>query len=1034
MRNVESNRNTSGRRALETRESMHTFQKKSRQGISVRQEQAVIPAPKQTTEVLCMHQRKVSKYTASEDTCEVGRDFEEIVHDAIKKSPNITLPEINDNCGVKPENIFRGRVSLSIERLRQERWEVSNALKLCLLVAKEIWNLDTCPHQMSDDNFEFMKVHLCPLYTSTLPFALRSLLDMVEVGRGWEYIKEIDRLSQLITRFSWKACPARKEYFQMSAEIYRRFLYKELDYLRHIKDSPLPFAVRNASNIIDRILRQEAPASYFNFLTRQDMNKIRDEKENLLLMIKSNIDGKGATPKTESLEELRKTMFSETAGLWAVRQYHDELRARLDEVMVKNKEEDVTGQQRACLLETLIVFSDQYSDDINEFRTLRQDVEESLIIVVKSILLVIAKDVDNADCWKAESLILIGHLYKENWPDKKYKCLYLHCMQAQKGMASITRMELAEYAQCLQQIDRVSVHLRIRHAHRDCFLMPADMFKQLYYDYGRLITSLDPEDELVKEISKIEQKLYTGLFVNVFNQLDRYKNANPNMSREDISHWMSSYRSHFINTKPYLFILYPGAMDKWGRIACSVWSDNLCELSKKKSFDKDDIDSLLHLKEIAPHVDDRFVRSNLIRTLQQLLRFILERSDTEYEFIEEIMELSRWIDELKELNIPMQLLIKLNVQWKEKYRHMMSAKTAASPDVPARVVPAYAHSDIAGVSPEAARHPHARQEITPERTATRRSFQQPVSVSDSTPVAQSETAISLQPRSQQQSSFQQPMVLPEDKPGHPLVNDIQRMPEQSAGPVKQLRLSPESRALSQVPIQDKEYQQQSILVARYGFTLSQPLSGQQSLDLPLPFEYPFGLSSSVFATDSALETCLRQYRPVEYTTHKMDNDNVVQGQRYLFCITRHYLQQKENGAYGSTPEMHFPASIGSCYYPAFMQGMAYLATWLLQINDGLVTQDDIYQPLMHLYDEDGDAMIRGLFDHLVKHQGRIGNFDIISNLFCFRNYLLFIRSLAGLRNDNQPASCSDKTGATCTVRQDTAGFAIEPDFVHDRTS
>ena len=166
----------------------------------------------------------------------------------------------------------------------------------------------------------------------------------------------------------------------------------------------------------------------------------------------------------------------------------------------------------------------------------------------------------------------------------------------------------------------------------------------------------------------------------------------------------------------------------------------------------------------------------------------------------------------------------------------------------------------------------------------------------------------------------------------------------------------------------------------------------------------------------------------------MGSDNVVQGQRYLFCITRHYLQQKEKGAYASTPEMHVPANIGSCYYPAFMQGMVYLATWLLQINDGLVTRDDIYQPLMHLYDEDGDVMIRELFDHLVKHQGRIGNFDIISNLFCFRNYLLFIRSLAGLRNDTQPASCPDKTGATCTVRQDTAGFAIEPDFVHDRTS
>lgn len=620
-----------------------------------------------------------------------------------------------------------------------------------------------------------------------------------------------------------------------------------------------------------------------------------------------------------------------------------------------------------------------------------------------------------------------------------------------ESAATRARLIALTFAQCLQQFDKLVAYVKSWHTHEDYLLSAADMFKQMYTDYRQLTTMLNPEDRMIRQIMDknigiFEGILYRALFANVFTRFKECKEI-PGSSRETLNQLMSSYRSYFMKTQPYLFILNDHARKNWAGIACFVWGDNLVSLGKNARFDKNNIDSLLCLKEIAPSVDNPVIKKRLESVLLRLFQFMLQRSDTEYEFIEETMELSRWIDELKETSQLKPLLEKRCEQWKKKYRRMMNAKATDAPDTPAGIMPVGAHADIAGAFSKAVDcHFHTGQEITPERTqsstafpripapATRRSFQQPVSVSDSTPIAQSEAAISLQLRSQQQSSFQQPMVSPEDKPGYPLVNDIQRMPEQSAGPVKQLRLSPESHALSQVPIQDKEYQQQSILVARCGFILSQPFSGQQSLDLPLPFEYPFGLSPSVFATDAALETCLRQYRPLEYTTRRMDNDNVVQGQRYLFCITRHYLQQKENGAYGSTPEMHFPANIGSCYYPAFMQGMAYLATWLFQINDGLITQDDIYQPLMHLYDEDGDVMIRGLFDHLVKHQGRIGNFDIISNLFCFRNYLLFIRSLAGLRNDNQPASCLDKTGATCTVRQDTAGFDIEPDFVHDRTS
>ena len=1038
MRSVASDRNVAGRRGLETWESMDTAQEKTRKGRSVQQERLVAPVCSRTTVVPHEPWQEVSD-TASGNTSEISS---RTVYVRQGKSLSAELAEIEKNCGAKPTRTLRNRVGSIIKKLQKEWRDDPNSLRLCLLVSKDIWKIETCRYTLNCTDGRFMKACLSSPYTDTLRPALQSLRDQIEAGRGWECHEKVDYLIRPVTRFLDTSIWSREECNLLIADLYRQLLCSEISYLEHIKDSPLPFSVRNSYNTIERTLSHESLAVCLDFLTQDETHEFKAEAALVLEYIKSNVDGDGAVQKRKSLEELRQTMFSETAGMWAARKYHDELRARLDEVMIKTQENNITDQQRVCLLETLIVFFEQYSDAANEFHTLREELNKLVIMLVKSILFAIAKDVDGADCWKAESLILIGNFYKENWPDEKYEILYLRCIQLQNVVGSAAtqaRMITLTFAQCLQQFDELFAYTKSWCENGAHWLSAADAFKQMHTDYDQLMTMLNSEDIMIKQvmdksIGKLGGILYTALFANVFSRFKEYK-TRPGLSRESLNKLMSPYQSYFIRTQPYLFMLYGRVRNEWAGIACCVWSDTLVRLGKNTRFDKNDIDSLLCLKEIAPSVDNPVIRRRLGTALLRLFHFMLKRSDTEYEFIEETMELSRWLDNLKETYQFLPLLESCCERWQKKYQRMMNAKAAAAPDTPAGIMPAGAHSDIAEVSLEAAgRHPHTRQEITPERTATRRSFQQSVSVSDSTPGAQSETAISPQLRSQQQSSFQQPMVLPEDKPGHPLVNDIQRMPEQSAGPVKQLRLSPESRALSQVPIQDKEYQQQSIRVARYGFTLSQPLSGQQSLDLPLPFEYPFGLSSSVFATDSALETCLRQYRPVEYTTHKMDNDNVVQGQRYLFCITRHYLQQKENGAYGSTPEMHFPASIGSCYYPAFMQGMAYLATWLLQINDGLVTQDDIYQPLMHLYDEDGDAMIRGLFDHLVKHQGRIGNFDIISNLFCFRNYLLFIRSLAGLRNDNQPASCSDKTGATCTVRQDTAGFAIEPDFVHDRTS
>ena len=1077
MQSVTSNRDVVGRRVLEAQEHTDVLQEKTPKWRSIHQEHAVIPVLNQTTVAPNAYWRTIRNYTTSENT----RVSRETTGTKKNRSSGVILPEINGYCKAEPTNRFRNLVCETIKRLQELECE-TNALQFCLLISKDVWRMKKYRKRLCDNDFSFMRANIGWFYTKHISCALTILQNHAKAGRSWEYVKEIDYIVQHFDFLFLDEGPSKNKSRSIVTKTYTQFFNNELDYLEHIKDSPLPYSVKNVSHIIERLLSTRAPAYFFKFLDKKYSDEIMMRYHCLLRVVSDNMSNSAdkevegddrkendANKKRKGLDELWKIMLSEVTNIWAERKYHDALRGRLDEVIVKIKADDVTDQQRLCILEMLVTFYSQYRDPISKFRTLRKELEDLFIDVTTLMLMVVINDANNTNYFKTEILVLIGNLHERKWLDKRCGDLYLLCVQPQNVVKTTSQPYSVAYTQCTRQVE--SIFAKLRDKHENNFLTAAEMLKQMFHEYGWLIMALDGMNQLMKDVNVLYCNLYESLFSEVFNLYRRYKKRTIMTDPKEIDDLMSSFRCHIMRIEPYLFLLIDQYRDEWKEIACSAWNTHLVELSKKELFNKGDVDSLLSLKRIAPDIPGGYTVWCVQYALLQFLQFMLDHvEDVGSAFIEETVELSEWIDDLGKTYDLMEAMKNRNAQWKEKYKSLMSAKAKTSSDTPAGMMPASTHSGIMGISLAAAGCPS----YTGEQTAPRMTqlltaplgipapapviqgvFQQPLSVSDSVPVSQSEAAVwsypesypelfpkplsalqeapvgdplhltehsrvqtyfrqlptgaSVQPPWQmappQPSLFRQSTMSPEDKPEYPFVSGIQHMSEPSTESTGAMNLSPPiNHEPSSVPIQDKR-----------GQAASRTSIIQEQLDTSeLCEQSPFDLPSK-FETDPALEAMSCRYRPIDYDTPEMDNSSMARGQQCLIHVTARYLQQKKNGLDGLASDTLLPTDIGSDCYPIFMHGIGFLQNWLFQINGELIDRDEIYVPLMGLYNDDGDVMIRDLFNRSLEYQLDRGNFQIASNLLCLRNHLLFIRSLLELKNDNQPSHCPNPTGETRTV-------------------
>lgn len=275
----------------------------------------------------------------------------------------------------------------------------------------------------------------------------------------------------------------------------------------------------------------------------------------------------------------------------------------------------------------------------------------------------------------------------------------------------------------------------------------------------------------------------------------------------------------------------------------------------------------------------------------------------------------------------------------------------------------------------------------------------------------------------QQPSLLQATVSSESEPEPPFSSDAQQMaghPDPLTGQPSLIDNEPLPG-----PVQDKEDHHQSRMIVNLKFAISRITRIPED---PKDARHP-GASTIIcdtlpdkitfrFAEDSTLAPGLHQYRPVDYDTTKMDNSQMISGQECLLYATEQYLQRKHRGLYNAAPDIHLPTNCGSEQFLVFVKGTRTLTNWLIQVNNDLtgmdINEETVYTVLMKLGSDGGKSAIHELFAHFVKHQGNLGNFDVMSNLFILRNYLLFIHSLLELKSDDRPTHRPDKGKSNAT--------------------
>ena len=895
----------------------------------------------------------------------------------------IVKPKIKNRGLSRVSDNFWCSLSASVQRLKSRdwMWTPANSLTACLCLLNEIREIKrNCRYRVSIHENNALKCTMGPSCDSSLYFALKELRQYAENGVGWQYVEALDCLAGCFGLVSSR-CKHKDDCRKAVGEIYQLFFDFELNYLEHIKDSPLRYSVEHAINLIDGMLSDSSPIHHFSFLAPDVITGFRTRKEHLFHVVQTNMSNEIADRTRKNLKESEKMALSQDAGQWLMREYYDELKDRFGKVMEKSVGGDVTVWQRICLLETVVAFFVQYPESVIVLHILHKELTGLISDIIKLILLAVVESTDDVDRLKLELLELVGYLGGKGLLDDNTKKLCLRWTQVQPVMESATKADKSSYAQCKQQIEIMLILSCIQSQARDRSMMAADMLTELLHRNMHMIDALDKEDELLKDIKKVKENIYTNLFLPIVEAYEKIRSFK--MSYIDTSIVMSSYQPDVIKLRPYVLLVMGDdaeSRSQWEKITCIIWWCDLDILHQKRLFTMEDVNSLLVMKAVVPLVVPQF-RIKVEGVLTKFFRFIMACHNEEM-FIKEAMELSQWVDDLQQTYRGIEIaLVECNRIWKEwkaTYDSMRACENiVALSDASVATKAAYACSatTVADIPPRKAidHCPRMGQQLVtphmmPHSTA---SSVMPVSVARASSHAHE---LSLMPI-QGEGDRQQPGVIIKHEPARSRWTKMQEDPAKCS--------------------------KEAINRPGEAITMCDALSAKVTF---------------VFANNSTLALRLHQYKPIDYGATAMDNSQMVHGQECLLYATGQYLRQRDNGLYDAVSEIHLPTNCGSEQFPVLLRGVRSLTNWLLQANGELtgmdIDEETVHATLMKLGSDNGKPAIHELFNYFIKHQGSIGNFEIMSNLFVLRNYLLFIHSLLELKTDAQPTYWPDKGDAT----------------------
>ena len=584
-------------------------------------------------------------------------------------------------CAYTVKDGVRKQVSRVLEDLERV-WDEhdGNPVARCVAVATAMERLTS---NKGFTQYRFMVCQLGPYYEDELDSALAIIKNLADRQYGWRYHKEIVVIVkhmelQEVERIDEKM----RGRIELLKDICLKVIDFELRYLRFIKDS----SCCNKYIVIysDAIMKDMLKCRYIGYRRLMDSvteNRIKQEKKRLTEIINTNL----ATGVTDQdAESLRKDAINRADDMMIRRRYHDFLRAQFSERKDEHyNKKDITTAEHLLFLREALELRAKCISELNDLDLLPRKIEAE--VTQKARMLLISSLHSGVQPEK-EVMDLIDDMVNNKVVSTECADLFLCC----KELESLPQPAITIDPQNSELINR-----KFSQRVNDIFNWftnnkkdtkeTADMLKQLFHEpeYMPQIKTLISKEPDKEKIKLLRQWLCGELFGSAIACFYKHK-GEQGTDKENFALIMSQFRHELAERIPYTFVM--GSWNGWwtraklANTACGAWYCDIKKLSTAESFRKEDIDCLLDLKRLAPHVPNKDLWIVLEKTLANFFQVVLR--DTGEIPAEEIEVLSQWVDGLSRVKCIGEQLKTNHELWKRTHGGAASARDTGLPDTP----------------------------------------------------------------------------------------------------------------------------------------------------------------------------------------------------------------------------------------------------------------------------------------------------------------------------------------------------------------
>ena len=1022
----------------ETQKDTATRQRAMHGGKSVRPEQAVIRSFSQMAVVPDRSQRTTT-------SCEVVMGSASWRGMETANISQTDIPVTERKCHDEPEQSFQSKVNSAIFKLgkTKEDSNSSDAVSYCIWIAKScqqlLQSVNGSRKQVdAPANLTFLITKMAPIYDAALKDALRQAQqDLARGENSRVYGKKLDRIARNVDLLL-REVPDYQNHRTRLHALLRHCIDNDLIYLEHLKleTSPSEYAVIAAAKSIEFLLGHRSSIHRLSLMSEDEMKTLQDKRDQLLETIFENTNDGTTERKKENRDVPERDVSPEiTKMLTKIKQF-DELNERFDKAKKGTGgevPEDI--QQCACILKALINMCNYYdqTDQTDQIDTgVFYEIRRYLSAVAKKILLSGICNTEKNPCM-SESLELIGGLMQSqhNWFSRECKTAYVRCMQSEADLMSAT----AETGNITGHYggETLDIVLNLAMSNTEAnWLKAAALLSQITSgDGGAMMPDMQMSSVPSFNIIKVKEVLSTKLFNPVLCEYNFHKKKS--MTKQQLSVQMNHRKPRFVKLIPYVFILKDACTrTAWKHAAYCVWHNDIERLRFAETFGKEDVDTLLYLKHLAPMTKDYHQRyRGMIDALENFFWFA-QQDPRASAFITETVELSAWTDSLCK-SYPIGELKRLNEAWKQKYQSAAGEDLTASGALAEGAMPAAtAHPAIADVSMEASGgHLHMEQQFAPPVKFLTDLVDTPVSATQRFPwqsvPAASCVSMTQPPVASEPNPGLQPFTAPYGAPASlpwqsvPAASCAPMIPPSAANSLQSMPAQNCSLNYHETSIGDQPYfpvythvqgyypavcehvHPQSYIVPQSQY-LFQPITSaecgsgypQASRGIIEQIDWQMNLLSAACRNLSQMPMHGGEYQqqlPGLYsTTGALDNGNVIEGVLHLLTALKSHRQQKESESYGSISEIPLPTSPESEHYPVFKQGVDALIEGMQQITGNSLNRDVAYELLMQLGSDDGKSAMEQLLT-LMKGEAEAKGVAVGQKLGVIRNWLFSVNTL-----------------------------------------